>query len=101
MSETTLFRFAKSDDDLGSERDARANSPRTMVVWCPDWPVAVASGQQGLDPQLPLAVVEHNEVVACSATARVEGIRRGMRRRDASARCPELIVLDRTPELEM
>ena len=101
MSETTLFRFAKSDDDLGSERDARANSPRIMVVWCPDWPVVVAAGQQGLDPQLPLAVVEHNEVVACSATARVEGVRRGMRRRDASARCPELIVLDRTPELEM
>ena len=55
----------------------------------------------GLEPAVPLAVVEHGEVFACSATARVEGVRRGMRRRDASARCPELTVLERNEASEI
>jgi protein ImuB len=71
-----------------------------MVVWCPDWPVVAAALQQELSLDAPLAVVERGEVFACSAAARVEGVRRGMRRRDAAARCPELVVLDRVPEAE-
>jgi protein ImuB len=101
MSETTLSRFTKSDDGLGNERDARAGAQRQMVIWCPDWPVVAAASQLGADPQAPLAVIEHGEVFACSAAARVEGVRRGMRRRDASARCPELAVIDRHPESEI
>ena len=63
MSGTTLFRSAKSDDVLGSERDARANRPtKVMVVWCPDWPVVAAAAALGVDPQQPLAVVEHGEI---------------------------------------
>ena len=31
-------------------------------------------------------------MVACSATARSEGVRRGLRRREAQARCPQLHV---------
>ena len=72
-----------------------------MVVWVPDWPVVAAAAHHGHDPQRPLAVVEHGEIYACSAAARVEGVRRGMRRRDAAARCPELIVLDRAAEHEI
>ena len=70
-------------------------------MWCPDWPVVAAGAHQGLSSELPLAVFERGEVFACSATARVEGVRRGMRRRDASARCPELIVLDRNEASEI
>ncbi|MFC8683155.1 DNA polymerase Y family protein [Microbacterium ureisolvens] len=56
---------------------------------------AVASGQaprSGRRP--PIAVVERNLVVACSASARAEGVRRGQRRRDAQARCPGLAIVD-------
>jgi protein ImuB len=74
---------------------------RQMAVWCPDWPVVAAAVQLGLSLQLPLAVFERGEVFACSAIARVEGVRRGMRRRDASARCPELIVLERNAASEV
>ena len=74
---------------------------RQMVVWCPDWPVVAAATQLGLSLQLPLAVFERGEVFACSAMARVEGVRRGMRRRDASARCPELTVLERNTASEI
>ncbi len=73
---------------------------RVMVVWCPDWPVVAAALQHELSLDAPLAVVERGEVFACSAAARVEGVKRGMRRRDASARCPELVVVDRVPEVE-
>ena len=94
------FRSASDDEVGGFQRDARTEA-RQMVVWCPDWPVVAAATQLGLSLQLPLAVFERGEVFACSAMARVEGVRRGMRRRDASARCPELIVLDRNAASEI
>ncbi|HEX6686620.1 MAG TPA: DNA polymerase Y family protein [Candidatus Limnocylindrales bacterium] len=62
-----------------------------MLVWCPDWPV-VASGADG-----PVAVMHANRVVACSPQARAEGVRRGLRKRDAQARCPSLSVVDYDP----
>jgi protein ImuB len=83
-----------SDEHSGS-------TTRQMVVWCPDWPVVAAATELGLSTQLPLAVFERGEVFACSAMARVEGVRRGMRRRDASARCPELTVLERNEGSEI
>ena len=95
MSETTLFRFAKSDDDLGSERDRAGTTDDGGLV--PGLAGGGRGGPAGVGPQLPLAVVDHGEVFACSATARVEGVRRGMRRRDASARCPELTCWTDTP----
>ncbi|MBW9093295.1 DNA polymerase Y family protein [Microbacterium jejuense] len=73
---------------------------RSLVLWFPDWPVtaiareAGAAGTQGAaGVRHPIAVVERNLVVACSASARVEGVRRGQRRRDAQARCPGLTVV--------
>jgi protein ImuB len=62
---------------------------RTLVVWCPDWPVVAA----GAPPGEAVAVVHANRVVACSAAARAEGVRRGLRRREAQGRCPGLTVL--------
>jgi protein ImuB len=86
-------------NDGAFRRDAEAE--RQLAVWCPDWPVVAAAAHHGLSSELPLAVFERGEVFACSATARVEGVRRGMRRRDASARCPELIVVDRNEASEI
>ena len=67
-----------------------------MVVWCPDWPVVAAAAQLGCGPA---AAARGGRARARSTPARrrpgSEGVRRGMRRRDAAARCPELIVLDR------
>ncbi|MCW2809545.1 MAG: hypothetical protein JWP61_3 [Friedmanniella sp.] len=74
--------------------------PRVMVLWCPDWPVVAAAGHHELSLRSPVAVVDKGEVFACSPAARAEGVARGMRRRDAASRCPELAVVDRVPEVE-
>lgn len=76
---------------------------RSLVLWFPDWPVtallhdAGGNGRAGdapaVDPSRPVAVIERNLVVACSAAARAEGVHRGQRRRDAQARCPGLVVV--------
>lgn len=71
---------------------------RTLVVWCPDWPVRAALPDLPRDQ--PGAVLEGGQVLACNHAARVEGVRRGMRRRDAQARCPELHLADHRPDVE-
>ncbi|MBZ5736710.1 DNA polymerase Y family protein [Nocardioides mangrovi] len=71
---------------------------RVMVVWCPDWPVVAALAEAGLPTHLPAAVFHANTVVACTAAARSSGVRRGMRRRDAQGRCPELLVHPANPD---
>ncbi|HWM15441.1 MAG TPA: DNA polymerase Y family protein [Microbacterium sp.] len=76
----------------------RADAPvRSLVLWFPDWPVTAltrdGSAPEPLDATLPIAVVDRNAVVACSASARAEGVRRGQRRRDAQAHCPRLTVV--------
>ena len=88
--------------------------PRTIAVWCPDWPVAAAcidnmaslpgaadaAGPAATIAELPVAVVTANRVVASSHAARSAGVRRGLRRREAQARCPELVVLPRNEAAE-
>jgi len=69
--------------------------PRLAAVWCPDWPVTTARTETGLTGTEPIAVITANQVIACSHTAREQGIRRGLRRREAQSRCPELIILAR------
>ena len=64
-----------------------------VVVWCPDWPVVAA----GAPADSLTAVVHANRVVACSAAARAEGVRPGLRRREAQGRCPELELLAHDP----
>ena len=81
--------------------DAGHSTARVMVVWCPDWPVLAALAERQLPPQTPLAVVQRGQVYACSAAARAEGVRRGLRQRDAAARCPELVLIDHHPEHEV
>lgn len=71
-----------------------------IAVWCPDWPVTTARLDAGLGAEAPVAVFTGNHVVACSHTARVNGVRRGLRRREAQARCPDLVVLPRNEAVE-
>ncbi|WP_067457356.1 DNA polymerase Y family protein [Actinomadura macra] len=69
---------------------------RVLVVWCPDWPATAT----GMEAATPGAVVVRGRVVACTAAARAEGVRRGQRIRDAQRRCPELAVRERDPDVE-
>ncbi|HEY3712173.1 MAG TPA: DNA polymerase Y family protein [Amycolatopsis sp.] len=65
---------------------------RLLVLWCPDWPAVAAVAAGGVAVTRPAAVFLANRVVACTAVARTRGVRRGMRRREAESRCPELAV---------
>ncbi|MEU6646270.1 DNA polymerase Y family protein [Saccharomonospora sp. NPDC046836] len=69
-----------------------------LVLWCPDWPVVAATAAAGLPAHLPAAVFVANRVVAGSAVARAAGVRRGMRRREAQSRCPEIAVFGDDPD---
>ncbi|TDH50586.1 DNA polymerase Y family protein [Mycobacterium eburneum] len=58
-----------------------------------DWPAVAAAAAAGLSATAPVAVTLANRVIACSSTARAAGVRRGLRRREAQARCPQLYVV--------
>ena len=66
---------------------------RTLAVWCPDWPVIAAGGSA----DSPGAVLRAGRIFACSAAARLDGVRRGQRKREAQSRCPELTVYPDDP----
>ncbi|GAB3207546.1 hypothetical protein GCM10027262_21300 [Nocardia tengchongensis] len=71
---------------------------RVLVVWCPDWPAVAAAAEAGAEATRAVAVLAANRVVACTATARAEGIRRGLRKREAQGRCPDLLVAQDDPD---
>ena len=65
---------------------------RMLCLWCPDWPVVAA---RRADPSLdgvPVVVLDRGFVLAASGEARAEGVRRGLRRREAEVRCPGLVI---------
>jgi protein ImuB len=65
---------------------------RMLCLWCPDWPVVAA---RRADPSLegvPVVVLDRGFVLAASVEARAEGVRRGLRRREAEVRCPGLVI---------
>ena len=64
---------------------------RILAIWCPDWPVVAA----GIAPDEPAAILHANRVVASSEAARSVGVVRGLRRREAQSRCPELDIGER------
>ncbi len=66
---------------------------RRAALWVPDWPVVAAMAAASLDADAPAAVLHGRGLVAVSAAARAAGVRRGMRRRQAQSRCPELAIL--------
>ena len=78
-----------------------ANSPvRTLLLWCPDWPTNAAAAELGCEPGAPLALIDRGEVFACSAAARSDGVRRGLRVREAQSRCTDLIAVPYDPVLD-
>src|ERR1700744_4171047 len=68
-------------------------SSRGLAIWCMDWPAVAAAAAAGQSVTAPVAVTLANRVIACSAAARAAGVRRGLRRREAAARCPQLYVV--------
>lgn len=73
---------------------------RMLVAWVPDWPVISGIAEAQVPPHEPAAVIAANKVSACNEAARADGVRRGMRRRDAQARCPGLHLLSGNTERE-
>lgn len=66
---------------------------RLLVVWVPDWPVVAHATSHRVPFVEPIALVERGTVFACSPAARADGVRRGMRQREAQSRCPRLRML--------
>jgi protein ImuB len=66
---------------------------RVLAIWCMDWPAVAAAAAASRPATAPVAVTLANRVIACSAAARAVGVRRGLRRREAAARCPQLHVV--------
>src|SRR6201991_4014761 len=73
------------------------STARVLAIGCMDWPAVAAATAAGMSPTSPVAVTLANRVIACSASARAAGVRRGLRRREAQARCPELHVVTADP----
>lgn len=69
-----------------------------LALWCQDWPAVAAAAAADLPATRPVAVLFGNRVVACSAVARFEGVRRGLRRREAQSRCPDLFLVQDDPD---
>ncbi|MDT5351465.1 MAG: protein ImuB [Mycobacterium sp.] len=66
---------------------------RVLAIWCMDWPAVAAAAASDQSATAPIAVTLANRVIACSSAARAAGVRRGLRRREAAARCPQLHVV--------
>ena len=77
---------------------------RTLALWCPAWAVATARQEDVRLVDMPVAIVERGPrgmvVFAASAQARAVGVTTGLRRREAEARCAELVVVERDPAAE-
>ena len=71
---------------------------RILALWCPDWPAAAAAATAGVPADRPVAVVHGGRIVACTAAARADGVRRGLRRREAQARCAQITLLPVDPD---
>jgi protein ImuB len=77
-----------------------AQPPRVAVLWCPDWPVTAAVQAAKLSADAAIALIDKGLVYASSASARAEGVQRGLRLREAQARHPALAVIDYDPALD-
>ena len=77
---------------------------RTVCLWCPAWPVIALRARDPALCDVAVAVVERGErglvVIAASTEAVAEGVTPGLRRREAEARCPGLVVAEADPQVE-
>ena len=86
------------EPDRASGATLKRPGYRVLAVWCPDWPAAAAAAAADLPPLRPVAVLHASRVVACSAVAREAGVRRGLTKREAQSRCPDLHVAQDDPD---
>lgn len=70
------------------------SAERSIVLWCPDWPVHARVAAEGLDADAPIALVDRGLVYACSAAARRDGVARRLKVREAQLRSPALVLRD-------
>src|SRR5262249_2342935 len=70
---------------------------RILMLWCPDWPVIAAGLTEGGPVHAPVAGLRANRGLARSPAARADGGRRGLRKREAQGRCPQLTVVEHDP----
>ncbi|GAB3796566.1 DNA polymerase Y family protein [Humibacter antri] len=82
-----------SRSSADTSRNGEHTSRRSIVLWCPDWPVRAAVAAGLAEHEHPIALIDKGMVFAASAPARREGVRRGLRVREAQARCSTLTVL--------
>ena len=81
-------------------RGGATDPVRTLALFFEDWPITALalSAPTPPDPEEPVAVIHGGAVIACSASARREGVRVGRRRRDAQAACPSLRIVAADPD---
>lgn len=102
-----------------------STAERALVFWVPDWPVHAHLLEQEQEPgqdqdqdqdhsdpadsepesaspahQPAIALIANRRVVACSPAARAEGVRVGLREREAQSRCPDLTLHPHDPEAD-
>lgn len=91
---------------------------RIFVFWAPDWPVQaylaehpdqlttpmtpMIAGDSTAhnEPNEPIALIAARRVLACSGTARAQGVRPGMREREALTQCPDLAIHPHSSEVD-
>lgn len=69
------------------------SNDRVIVLWFPDFPIYAVREELGVN-EGPVALLGRHGVRLCSAEARAQGVRRGMRKRQAQAVCSDLEVFD-------
>ena len=66
-------------DAVGAAPEDGAALTRSIVLWCPDWPIRAALRKDpSVDGSSPVALIEKGIVFACSAAARAAGVQRGL-----------------------
>ncbi|MGH9043100.1 MAG: DNA polymerase Y family protein, partial [Acidimicrobiia bacterium] len=73
---------------------------RMLCLWCPDWPVVTARRRDPALAGVAVAVLGRGYVLSASSEARAGGVRRGLRKREAEARCPGLVTVVSDPAAE-
>lgn len=81
------------------------SAERIIVFWVPDWPVHAYLRESehtatAFPEAAPIALIANRRVTACTASARAEGVRIGLRENEAQARCPALEVHPHDPDVD-
>lgn len=74
---------------------------RNLVLWVPSWPLVAACWDEQepeVTADIPVAVMHKGVVRDCSTLARQDGVRVGMKRREAQHACRNLTLVAYRPE---